>query len=53
VTVASSIPWETVLAIKEEHVDLPGVIPLQSTIRDYQHGPLLSGIAGYVGPVTA
>ncbi len=53
VTVASSIPWQTVLALKEEHTDLPGVFPLQNTIRDYLHGPLLSGIEGYVGPITA
>jgi penicillin-binding protein 2 len=52
VTVASSIPWHTVLALKEEHTDLPGVFPLQNTIRDYLHGPLLSGIEGYVGPIT-
>ncbi len=52
VTVATSIPWQAVLAIKEEHVDLPGVIPVQNTIRDYPNGPLLSGIEGYVGPVT-
>ncbi|SRR5581483_2161269 len=52
ITVASSIPWETVLAIKEDHVDLPGVIPVQSTVRDYTFGPLLSSVLGYVGPVT-
>ncbi|HEY8694417.1 MAG TPA: penicillin-binding protein 2 [Chloroflexota bacterium] len=52
VTVASSIPWETVLALKEEHIDLPGVLPVPRTIRGYVDGPLLSGIEGYVGPVT-
>lgn len=52
VTVASSIPWETVLAIKEDHVELPGVLPVPRTIRSYVDGPLLSGIEGYVGPIT-
>lgn len=52
VVVASSIPWETVLTIKEKHVDLPGVLPAARTIRDYVNGPLLSGIEGYVGPIT-
>jgi penicillin-binding protein 2 len=52
VIVASSIPWETVLALKEDHTDLPGVIPVPRTVRDYVHGPLLSGVEGYVGPIT-
>jgi penicillin-binding protein 2 len=52
VTIASGIPWETVLALKEDHIDLPGVTPLPTTIRDYVNGPLFSGIAGYIGPVT-
>ena len=52
ITVASSIPWETVLAIKEDHVELPGVLPVPRTIRSYVDGPMLSGIEGYVGPIT-
>ncbi|MBV9119457.1 MAG: penicillin-binding protein 2 [Chloroflexi bacterium] len=52
VTVASSVDWPIVLQVKEDHVELPGVLPVQSTIRDYVDGSLLSGIAGYVGPIT-
>src|SRR5579862_3093613 len=52
VTIATSIAWESVLAIKEDHVSLPGVIPAPRTIRDYTDGPLLSGIEGYIGPIT-
>ncbi|HEX6511901.1 MAG TPA: penicillin-binding transpeptidase domain-containing protein, partial [Chloroflexota bacterium] len=52
VVVASSIPWEAVLAMKEDHVNLPGVLPVPRTIREYVDGPILSGIEGYVGPVT-
>jgi penicillin-binding protein 2 len=51
VTVASSVPWETLLAIKQDHTDLPGVIPIQTAIRDYVDGPIFSGIEGYIGPV--
>jgi len=52
VTVATSVPWETMLSIKENHVDLPGVIPVQTAIRDYVDGALMSGVEGYIGPVT-
>lgn len=52
VNVASSIPWETVLSIKEDHVELPGVLPVPRTIRTYVDGPVMSGIEGYVGPIT-
>ncbi|MDE3077087.1 MAG: hypothetical protein KGJ86_16855, partial [Chloroflexota bacterium] len=52
VTIASSIDWETLLTIKEDHMSLPGVLPVQNTIRDYIQGSIFSGIEGYIGPIS-
>ncbi|MHB8621641.1 MAG: penicillin-binding protein 2, partial [Chloroflexota bacterium] len=52
VTVATSIPWATLLTVKEEHMDLPGVLPVETTIRQYTDGPIFSNIVGYIGPIT-
>ncbi len=52
VTVATDIPWETLLAVKEDHMELPGVLPVPTTIRDYTDGPLLSHIEGYVSSIS-
>jgi penicillin-binding protein 2 len=42
---------EVALLLEEEHLDWPGVLVQVEPVREYLHGPLLSHVLGYVGPI--
>ena len=53
VRIASDVDERTALLISEAGFDLPGVEIAVEARRQYTHGPLLSHILGYTGPVSA
>lgn len=44
---------ETVFAIEEEHLDLPGVLIEVDPYREYLTGPQTAHLLGYMGPITS
>ena len=53
VRVAQDVPKETANLIAEAGFELPGVEVVVEARREYAHGPLLSQLLGYTGPVSS
>lgn len=47
-----NISRETMVIIKENYNELPGILVKESTIRDYVYGNLASHLLGYVGEIS-
>ncbi len=51
IVLKKDLPQDTVFAIEEEHLDLPGVLIEVDPYREYLTGPLTAQILGYMNPI--
>jgi len=51
IVLRTDLPQETVFAMEEEHLDLPGVLIELDPYREYLTGPQTAQVLGYMGPI--
>lgn len=51
IVLRTDLPQETVFAIEEEHLDLPGVLIELDPYREYLTGPQTAHVLGHMGPI--